>query len=384
KKAGARNVAIGKQCLHSMRLALPGQADIKARFAETPAAVVEAYDHIPWLELWEHRPRCLCPCLPAFRFSSGMTKFCVLMDTSKGAMSFHNNNENLHDFILSPCAPLFHLALNLCAPCFELRCRKSRIPRGAMKPHVRSSIRHRAIASIVLACLALVPQVVVYTSYLCPAVRRAPASLPAMASVQGPRFSDSLPSALPMRTLALTLRAAAIWLVQHSSVVDVICSTADLAVFCKVIQSATRSPHVARLMDPQLHATVFAPTDRAFNEDEARLGQLLGVSGLAQLLTSPRVAAELVASHVITDHIVQEAQLQQERLFHNLLGHTLEVDASTLDGGLHIRGPASSVRLCSGPAPQVPLQASASIIYRVEGVLAARFPALPSFRAAMR
>ncbi|KAL6753710.1 hypothetical protein V8C86DRAFT_2721272 [Haematococcus lacustris] len=214
-----------------------------------------------------------------------------------------------------------------------------------MKPSARSSIRHRAIASIVLACLGC-------GVYLLSLSGRAP--------------SASKPTS------------------NGKSVVDVICSTADLAVFCKVIQSATRSPHVARLMDPQLHATVFAPTDRAFNEDEARLGQLLGVSGLAQLLTSPRVAAELVASHVITDHIVKEAQLLQERLFHNLLGHTLEVDASTLDGGLHIRGPASSVRLCSGPAPQVPLQASASIIYRVEGVLAARFPALPSFRAAMR
>ncbi|GFH17788.1 hypothetical protein HaLaN_14491, partial [Haematococcus lacustris] len=29
----------------------------------------QAYDHIPWLGLWEHRPRCLCPCLPALRKS---------------------------------------------------------------------------------------------------------------------------------------------------------------------------------------------------------------------------------------------------------------------------------------------------------------------------
>ncbi|KAJ9516755.1 hypothetical protein QJQ45_027177 [Haematococcus lacustris] len=306
-----------------------------------------------------------------------------------------------------------------------------------MKPNARSSIRHRAIASIVLACLGC-------GVYLLSLSGRAPSAskptsngkadrnkrsctwpglgfqssgrvglLLSSSSSQGWGLfkieltllvrNSSTVTTLPftlyrvrvitsitittittITTIIITIDTAAEIAIDSRSVVDVICSTADLAVFCKVIQSATRSPHVARLMDPQLHATVFAPTDRAFNEDEARLGQLLGVSGLAQLLTSPRVAAELVASHVITDHIVKEAQLLQERLFHNLLGHTLEVDASTLDGGLHIRGPASSVRLCSGPAPQVPLQASASIIYRVEGVLAARFPALPSFRAATR
>ncbi|GFH32792.1 hypothetical protein HaLaN_32073 [Haematococcus lacustris] len=57
----------------------------------------------------------------AMHFIFGCTATSSIREQSEFAMTFQNSNENLHDFILSPCAPLFvHLALKCVAESPEI------------------------------------------------------------------------------------------------------------------------------------------------------------------------------------------------------------------------------------------------------------------------
>ncbi|GFH33609.1 hypothetical protein HaLaN_33007, partial [Haematococcus lacustris] len=63
----------------------------------------------------------------AMHFIFECTATSCIRQQAEFAMTFQNKNENLHDFMLSPCAPLFvHLALKGVT--------KSRTPRGGGRP----------------------------------------------------------------------------------------------------------------------------------------------------------------------------------------------------------------------------------------------------------
>ncbi|GFH17272.1 hypothetical protein HaLaN_13868 [Haematococcus lacustris] len=76
----------------------------------------------------------------AMQFIFECTATSSIREQPEFAMTLQNSDENLHDFMLSPCAP-----------CFEVRYRKSRTPRGGGRPSSLTADGLSGVSHIIMA-----------------------------------------------------------------------------------------------------------------------------------------------------------------------------------------------------------------------------------------
>ncbi|GFH31636.1 hypothetical protein HaLaN_30713 [Haematococcus lacustris] len=106
----------------------------------------------------------------AMHFIFECTATSSIREQPEFALTLQNNNENLHDFMLSPCAPLKSRTprgggrpssltadglsgvshIIICAPCFEVRYRKSRTPEGGGRPSSLSADGLSGVSHIII------------------------------------------------------------------------------------------------------------------------------------------------------------------------------------------------------------------------------------------